>query len=295
VSGSNEGLGPFGRSFIGEFPTLGTLSLLAVTFLFSAIFSLGDIILFLVLFILSSSLSVYLSYNFIEPHFNSKPRTNKIGGVNQTSSSLESRKRRLISGSERPKEIISFKDAIRSFFKNWADFRGRASRSEYNWILLFIFLIQLPLSLLSFFLETILIISEVEDSLSSLFVLFLYLIVNVFAFVLWLVLIIPQITILIRRLHDIGYSGWHSLTLFFVNLVLTILMIILFLLDIPLVILVISLLILITLSIIIYVLPMVLPGDNVSNKYGPIPTNKLNPDGTNLSANDIWDLSGSKL
>jgi membrane protease YdiL (CAAX protease family) len=40
---------------------------------------------------------------------------------------------------------------------------------------------------------------------------------------------------------------------------------------------------------------MILPGDNMANKYGPIPTNKLNLDGTNFSRDNIWDLSGSNL
>ena len=40
---------------------------------------------------------------------------------------------------------------------------------------------------------------------------------------------------------------------------------------------------------------MILPGDNITNKYGTIPTNKLNIDGTNFHAGDIWDLSGSNL
>jgi len=40
---------------------------------------------------------------------------------------------------------------------------------------------------------------------------------------------------------------------------------------------------------------MILPGDNMTNKYGTIPTNKLNIDGTNFSRNEIWDLSGSHI
>jgi len=70
VSSSNRELGPFGKSFIGDFPTSGTLWLLAASFLLSAVFSLGNVLPFLILIILSSLLSIYMSYNFIEPHFN---------------------------------------------------------------------------------------------------------------------------------------------------------------------------------------------------------------------------------
>jgi membrane protease YdiL (CAAX protease family) len=72
VSSVNEELGPFGRSFIGDFPTVGTFSLLAVSFLLSALLSLGNLLPFLLLFMLSSSSMIYISYNFIEPHFNDR-------------------------------------------------------------------------------------------------------------------------------------------------------------------------------------------------------------------------------
>ena len=64
-------LGPFGRSFIGDFPSRGTLSLIAVGALFSFIIA-GGWLSFLLLLIIVSYLSIYMSYNYIEPHFNSK-------------------------------------------------------------------------------------------------------------------------------------------------------------------------------------------------------------------------------
>ena len=276
MSGSNDGLGPFGRSFIGEFPTLGTLSLLAATFLFSALFSLGNIILFLVLFILSSSLSVYLSYNFIEPHFNSKSIINGIGRMNKTNFSLESIKGSFVSGSERPKEIISFKDAIRSFFKNWANFRGRASRSEHNWIILLNILIEIPIALIGVFIGLLVFLSTESNSfialLSDISVLFFSLVL----ILLGLALLIPSITLTIRRIHDIGYSGWYLLLLAIFFLIFYHFNIYIYLI-----------------SFISVSLWMILSsGENIANKYGPIPSNKLNIDGTNFSSNDVWDLSG---
>ena len=75
--GSPNELGPFGRSFVGEFPSRGTLSLIALGALFSFIIA-GGWLSFLLLLIITTYLSIYMSYNFIEPHFNSK-----VGNIRQ--------------------------------------------------------------------------------------------------------------------------------------------------------------------------------------------------------------------
>ena len=70
-------LGPFGRSFIGDFPTKGTLSIIALALLFDFVIAGGWISL-LILTIITTYASIYFCYNHIEPHFNSK-----IGVVRQ--------------------------------------------------------------------------------------------------------------------------------------------------------------------------------------------------------------------
>ncbi|MDB3870845.1 DUF805 domain-containing protein [Euryarchaeota archaeon] len=286
MSKSNQELGPFGKSFIGDFPTVGSLSLLSFSFLLSALLSLGNLIPFLILFILSSSLTVLFTYNFIEPHFNSKPIINEIGRMNKTSFSLESIKRRFISGSERPKEIISFKDAIRSFFKNWANFRGRASRSEYNWSILFTNLMLIPLSLFYSILIGIILLLPESNPVASFFALIIMLISILLFVIFYLCLLIPSITILMRRLHDIGYSGW----LYFLYILIYVVISVIFLQISYLVYVFISFILSIPLLMI-----MILPGDNMTNKYGPVPTNKLSIDGTNFSRYNYWDLSGVNI
>ena len=64
-------LGPFGRAFVGEFPTRGTLSIIALALLFDFVIAGGWISL-LILAIITTYLSIYFCYNYIEPHFNSK-------------------------------------------------------------------------------------------------------------------------------------------------------------------------------------------------------------------------------
>ena len=67
--------GPFGRSFLGKFPTKGTLILFALSFLFALIIS-GGIFGFFFLFSLFNGLIFFLTYFHLEPHFNSKIDSN---------------------------------------------------------------------------------------------------------------------------------------------------------------------------------------------------------------------------
>ena len=64
-------LGPFGRAFVGEFPTRGTLSIIALALLFDFVIS-GGLISLLILAIITTYLSIYFCYNYIEPYFSSK-------------------------------------------------------------------------------------------------------------------------------------------------------------------------------------------------------------------------------
>lgn len=80
---TSSDLGPFGRSFIGDFPSKGSLSLIIFGLLLSLVLS-GGFLSFLVLFIILTYLSIYLSYNYIEPHFNTKAgidRRNNLSSV----------------------------------------------------------------------------------------------------------------------------------------------------------------------------------------------------------------------
>lgn len=78
---------------------------------------------------------------------------------------------------------MTFGDSIATCFRKYADFTGRATRSEYWWWMLFVFLA-------SFFLSMI---SETVSGLFSLAVL------------------LPSLAVAARRLHDIDRSGWWQL------------------------------------------------------------------------------------
>ena len=70
--------------------------------------------------------------------------------------------------------------------KKYADFQGRATRSNFWYFVLFNLLIALGLLIISKFIP---------------FLVFLY-------FIYALLMILPNLAVTVRRLHDIGKSGW---------------------------------------------------------------------------------------
>ena len=78
---------------------------------------------------------------------------------------------------------VSFVEAVKLFFTRYTDFNGRSRRSEYWWASL-----------------ATTIISSVLSS-----------VIPNFAWIWTLVILVPSVAICLRRLHDIGKSGWYCL------------------------------------------------------------------------------------
>ena len=78
---------------------------------------------------------------------------------------------------------MTFQESIQVCFKKYADFTGRASRSEYWWFMLFLFLVSAGTSM----------ISQVVSGLFS------------------LATLVPSLAAGARRLHDTNRSGWLQL------------------------------------------------------------------------------------
>lgn len=97
----------------------------------------------------------------------------------------------------------------RVVFENYANFRGRASRSEYWLYSLFVFII----STLLFFLESACLISGLGGDSSGLAI--VGTLVYVVSALLPLVLLIPNLAVTVRRLHDTNHSGWWFFIIFF--------------------------------------------------------------------------------
>lgn len=79
---------------------------------------------------------------------------------------------------------MDFKTSVKHVFNNYFTFSGRASRSEFWWWVLFTFLINIVLNIVN------------SEPLAILTV---------------LALLIPNIAVTARRLHDIDKSGWWQL------------------------------------------------------------------------------------
>jgi uncharacterized membrane protein YhaH (DUF805 family) len=90
---------------------------------------------------------------------------------------------------------MSFFDAVSSGFRNCLNFRGRASRHEYWWFVLFSVLVGMALSLLS---------SVAAGMVPVSFFVLLNGIVS-------LGLSLPQPALAVRRLHDTNRTGWWLL------------------------------------------------------------------------------------
>ena len=104
--------------------------------------------------------------------------------------------------------------AIKRFYKKYAQFSGRASRSEYWWVALFMFLIYILLAVLISTVGSEVVSSNTVTSATSYsysarsepnglgiflsLVLLLFLLAN----------IVPSIALAVRRLHDVNMSGF---------------------------------------------------------------------------------------
>lgn len=84
---------------------------------------------------------------------------------------------------------MTFKDAIQSGVRRWMDFEGRSSRSEYWYWMLFVWLLCMALTLVGASMDS----GSLLDGLIMLFFFFAHL------------------SVAVRRLHDLGKSGWWVL------------------------------------------------------------------------------------
>lgn len=91
---------------------------------------------------------------------------------------------------DQPKYGCSFTEAIKRFYKKYAVFRGRASRSEYWFVVLFYSLVSLAAIVLAAIAPPLAVIIGI-------------------AFILFcLASIVPSFALYARRLHDVNISAW---------------------------------------------------------------------------------------
>jgi uncharacterized membrane protein YhaH (DUF805 family) len=78
---------------------------------------------------------------------------------------------------------MNITEAVKSVLNNYANFDGRARRSEYWWFFLATFLTAIVAMVIS----------------------------PILYFIVFLAVIIPSIAVGVRRMHDVGKSGWYIL------------------------------------------------------------------------------------
>lgn len=87
---------------------------------------------------------------------------------------------------------MTFMEAVKSCFSKYADFSGRARRSEFWFFYLFTILVSFGFTILTAFdIATGLPLFTILGGLAS------------------LALILPSLAVSVRRLHDTGRSGWQ--------------------------------------------------------------------------------------
>jgi uncharacterized membrane protein YhaH (DUF805 family) len=134
--------------------------------------------------------------------------------------------------SPRPQQMMGFVDALTTVFRNkYVTFSGRASRSEYWWSYLGYSVIAMVAWIVAF-----VVVLAVPDLAAVLLV----------PMLVALAMIIPMLSVSVRRLHDTGKSGWMILIMM-----------------IP------------CIGIILWIVWMVEDGQAHDNTYGPVPTNTL--------------------
>lgn len=95
---------------------------------------------------------------------------------------------------------MGFTDAVRSGFNNYANFNGRALRSEYWWWVVFVWIGGIVARLLDSVLRLNLYTDPNTGQTSG-----------VIAVIFGLAVIIPGLAVAVRRLHDTDRSGWWLL------------------------------------------------------------------------------------
>ncbi|NHU85394.1 DUF805 domain-containing protein [Kocuria sp. JC486] len=109
-----------------------------------------------------------------------------------------------------PGEQVNFVGAIKNFFRKYAQFSGRASRSEFWWAYLALGLVGL-LFLVLYVAGVITVVASADPVTGApsgggtTFVI----LVLVLGSLVGLATVVPQISLTVRRLHDTNKPGWY--------------------------------------------------------------------------------------
>lgn len=111
---------------------------------------------------------------------------------------------------------MTFGESIKTCFRKYAEFNGRATRSEFWYFVLFLVLVDLGVGFLSgLFMIPLILKGEFNaDSILSTSLPF-----KIISLVVGLAFLLPNLSVWTRRLHDRNKSGWWIVTYFVLCLV----------------------------------------------------------------------------
>jgi uncharacterized membrane protein YhaH (DUF805 family) len=95
-------------------------------------------------------------------------------------------------------------EAVKSVLSKYATFSGRAPRSEYWWWVLAVTILMLILGILDIFIFNPLLGLGTEENPAA----------SPLSIIASLALILPNLSVAVRRLHDLDKSGWWILIWF---------------------------------------------------------------------------------
>lgn len=116
-------------------------------------------------------------------------------------------------------KFIWFPEAIKNFFVKCIDYRGTATRAEFWWSRLFVVLSIFVCVLL--FDATPNVMDVILSAVGADKLLEVRMVLSIICLIFLIVIMLASITITIRRMHDIGISGWWWFCLFFISFLLS--------------------------------------------------------------------------
>ena len=115
------------------------------------------------------------------------------------------------------REDITFTGALKGFFNNYVDFKGRSTRKEFWFTYLWLLIFSAVLSLLTLSTTMTTMAGVFSGDMDEILSPMVYLYGMGWTFYLWMIydlaLFIPSLSLLVRRIHDAGYDGLWILML----------------------------------------------------------------------------------
>lgn len=104
---------------------------------------------------------------------------------------------------QQSRPMMTIQDSVMTCLRKYAEFNGRATRAEFWWWILATTLVSMALSAIDSFVSAIAGL-YVYSPLSTIFA---------------LAILLPNLAVIARRLHDIGRSGWWQLLWFIIGII----------------------------------------------------------------------------